>query len=128
MSDEDLNKDAHDEQPDEAAAGDTSAEEEAAGDSEEISAVEESSEASEKDNGSIKNIERVLDVDLELIVKIGELRMRLRDVLDLHSGSIIEIDRSVDSPLDLLIGSKILAQGEVVTVGESLGLRIKKRK
>lgn len=76
----------------------------------------------------VDNLDRVLDVDLELVVKIGDLKMRLKDVLDLHPGSIIEIDQSVDAPLNLLIGSKVLAEGEVVTIGESLGLRIKKKR
>ncbi len=73
-----------------------------------------------------KNIGRVLDLKLELTVKIGELPMQLRDVLELHPGSILEIPCSADAPLALEIGKKVLASGEVVTVGENLGLRIMK--
>ena len=50
--------------------------------------------------------------------------MKLRDILELNPGSIIEIEKNVDSPLDLKIGDKVLAKGEVVTIGENLGLRI----
>jgi len=77
-----------------------------------------------KQIAQVKNIERVLDVKLEFIVKLGQLSMRLRDILELNPGSIIEIEKNVDSPLDLQIGDKILAKGEVVTIGENLGLRI----
>ena len=73
---------------------------------------------------SVRNIERILDINLELTVKIGELCMPLQEILNLHSGSIIEIDKNADAPLDLQIADKVLAQGEVVTVGENLGLRV----
>lgn len=72
----------------------------------------------------IRNVERILDINLELIVKIGTLRMRLKDVLDLHPGSILEITKNTEEPLGLSIGEKELARGEVVTIGENLGLRI----
>ena len=72
----------------------------------------------------VKNIDRVLDVKLEFTVKLGKLNMKLRDILELNPGSIIEIEKNVDSPLDLKIGDKVLAKGEVVTIGENLGLRI----
>jgi len=74
----------------------------------------------------VDNIGRVLDVNLELIVKIGNLKMKLKDVLDLHPGAIIEVDKNADAPLDLQIGNKALTKGEVVTIGENLGIRIKK--
>jgi flagellar motor switch protein FliN/FliY len=74
-----------------------------------------------------KNVDRILDINLELVVRIGSLNMKFKDVLDLYPGSILEIDKNADGPLDLMIGTKKLAEGEVVTVGESLGLRILKR-
>jgi len=76
---------------------------------------------------AVRNMERILDINLELTVKIGEIRMTLRDVLELHSGSILEIEKNADAPLDLQIGPKVLAKGEVVTIGENLGLRIIKK-
>ena len=72
----------------------------------------------------VRNIERVLDVKLEFTVKLGQLNMRLRDILELNPGSILELDKNVDMPLSLQIGDKVLAKGEVVTVGENIGLRI----
>lgn len=79
-------------------------------------------------SSAVNNIERVMDIDLELTVKIGDLDMKLKDVLDLGPGSIIEVERNADAPLDLLVGKKVLAKGEVVTIGENLGLRITKKR
>ena len=75
----------------------------------------------------MKNLERVMDVKLELVVRIGEISMNLKDVLNLHPGSILEVERMADEPLELQIGGKVLVKGEVVTVGESLGLRVIKK-
>jgi len=79
-----------------------------------------------KENAA-RNMDRILDIKLELVVKIGHLNMKFKDVLELYPGSILEIDKNADGPLDLVIGNKKLAEGEVVTVGENLGLRIIKR-
>ncbi len=70
------------------------------------------------------NLERVLDVKLSMVVKIGNLPMKLKDVLNLHPGSIMELENSADAPLPLTIGEKEIARGEVITIGESLGLRL----
>ncbi|MBU1863686.1 MAG: FliM/FliN family flagellar motor switch protein [Candidatus Omnitrophica bacterium] len=76
----------------------------------------------------VKNIERVLDVNVEVRVEIGELKVKLKEVLDLQNGSIIELEKSVENALfDLQVGEKVVAQGEVVTVGENLGIRIVKK-
>lgn len=83
--------------------------------------------APDRSDDAVKNMDRVLDIKLELVVKIGTLDMKFKDVLDLFPGSVLEIDQNADGPLDLVIGNKKLAEGEVVTVGENLGLRIIKR-
>ena len=50
--------------------------------------------------------------------------MLLKDILDLCSGSVVELDRRVEEPVDLLIDGRLIAQGEVVIVGGNYGLRI----
>jgi len=67
---------------------------------------------------------RVLDVDLKLSVKIGELDMKLQSILDLHPGLILELEKLADAPLDLYVGDNVIGHGEVVTIGEKLGIRI----
>ena len=73
-----------------------------------------------------ENLGRVLDINLESTVKIGNIAMKLKDILELHPGSIMEIEKSVDLPLDLQIGDKKIAKGEVVTINENLGLKLTK--
>jgi len=50
--------------------------------------------------------------------------MTLREILDLASGSVIELDREVQEPADLLLGDKLIARGEVVIVDGNYGIRI----
>jgi flagellar motor switch protein FliN len=106
--------------PEQSSAGEDVAEESSNPAPEEI-------KTSARSDGAIKNMDRILDIKLELVVKIGTLNMKFKDVLDLFPGSVLEIDKNADGPLELVIGNKKLAEGEVVTVGENLGLRIIKR-
>jgi len=66
----------------------------------------------------------VLDVELPLIVRFGRTVMPLRAVADLGPGSVIDMGRSPDEPVDLLVGDRLIARGEVVVVGGNYGVRI----
>jgi flagellar motor switch protein FliN len=66
----------------------------------------------------------VLDVDLPLVVRFGRAVMPLRAIADLGPGSVIDMGRSPDEPVELLVGSKLIARGEVVIVGGNYGVRI----
>ncbi len=74
--------------------------------------------------GYSKNIERIMDIDLPLTVSFGRTRMLLKDVMKLGTGSIIELDRTADDPVDLWVNDKKVARGEVVIVGGNYGVRI----
>ncbi len=50
--------------------------------------------------------------------------MRLRDVLELHPGTVVELDRQVQEPVELLVDTKLIAKGEVVVIDGNYGLRI----
>ncbi len=69
-------------------------------------------------------IDLLLDVELETSLRFGSREMRLNEVLDLGAGDVIELDRHVSDPVDLLVGDKIVARGEVVLVNGSFGLRV----
>lgn len=71
-----------------------------------------------------RNIERVLDVELEVIVRFGQTDMPLRDVVRLGVGTMIELNRAVDEPVELLVNGRHLARGEVVVVDGYYGIRI----
>jgi flagellar motor switch protein FliN len=70
------------------------------------------------------NLELLLDVTLDTTICFGQKQMLLRDILELHPGVAITLDRQVDEPVDLLVGGRLVARGEVVMVDGNYGLRI----
>jgi flagellar motor switch protein FliN/FliY len=73
---------------------------------------------------SENNLDLLLGVDLNLTLRFGQRVLTLREILDLTSGSVIELDRQVQEPADLLLGGKLIAKGEVVIVDGNYGIRI----
>jgi flagellar motor switch protein FliN len=70
------------------------------------------------------NMDLLLDVELPIIVCFGQTEMQLKDVLKLGVGSVIELDRSVNDPVTLVVNQKPIARGEVVMVDGNYGVRI----
>jgi len=70
------------------------------------------------------NFDLLLGVNLNLTLRFGQRILPLREILDLTSGSVIELDREVQEPADLLLGDKLIARGEVVIVDGNYGIRI----
>lgn len=70
------------------------------------------------------NLDLLLGVDLNVTLRFGQRTLTLREIMELSSGSIIELDRQVQEPADLLLGDKLIARGEVVVVDGNYGLRI----
>src|SRR5262245_5052173 len=73
---------------------------------------------------SSQRLEAVLDVDLPLVVRFGRATMPLRALAVLGPGSVIDMGRSPDEPVELLVGDRLIARGEVVVVGGNYGVRI----
>lgn len=71
-----------------------------------------------------KNLKLVMDVELNVTLRFGQRQMPLREVLELGSGSVIELDRMVDEPVELLLDGKLIARGEAVVVDGNYGLRV----
>ncbi|HZU30293.1 MAG TPA: flagellar motor switch protein FliN [Candidatus Angelobacter sp.] len=71
-----------------------------------------------------KNLDLLLDVKLEVSIRFGRRQMMLRDVLDLSSGVMVEIDRRVRDPIELLLEGRVIARGEAVIVDGNYGIRI----
>jgi flagellar motor switch protein FliN/FliY len=67
---------------------------------------------------------RLMDVGLDVKLRFGTRRMLLRDVLALGAGVVVELDNTLQSPVDLLLDGRLIAQGEVVIVDGKYGLRI----
>ena len=70
------------------------------------------------------NLELLLDIKLSATIRFGQRRMLLREILEIHPGAAIELDRNVQDPVDLLVGGRVIARGEVVIVDGNYGLRI----
>ena len=64
------------------------------------------------------------DVPVQVTVELGGTELSLKERLELSEGSIIELNRLAGEPLDLKVGGQLVAQGEVVAVDDSYGLRI----
>jgi flagellar motor switch protein FliN/FliY len=69
-------------------------------------------------------LELLMDVELDVTLRFGERQMALRDILDLSAGSVVELDQYVQDPVELLVGKKMVARGEVVVVDGSYALRV----
>jgi flagellar motor switch protein FliN len=70
------------------------------------------------------NLKLVMDVELNVSLRFGQRQLPLREVLELGSGSVIELDRMVDEPVELLLDGKLVARGEAVIVDGNYGLRV----
>lgn len=69
-------------------------------------------------------VERILKLKVPVIVRLGEKKLPLSDVLQLAHGAILELGKSSDASLHLLVNNKVIGEGEAVKVGEHFGLRI----
>ncbi len=69
-------------------------------------------------------IEMLLDVELPVVIRIGKTEMYLKNILKLGTGSIIQLDKVVDEPVELFVNDKLIARGEVVVVDSNFALRI----
>jgi len=70
------------------------------------------------------NIEVLLDVPVKLSVELGSCQMSMRDVLQMAIGSVIQLDKVADAPVDLFVNQKLIARGEVVVVEDRFGIKI----
>lgn len=70
------------------------------------------------------NLDLLLDIELEATIRFGQREMLLRDVIDLRAGSVVELERHVEEPAELLVAGRAVARGEVVVVEGNYGLRI----
>ena len=71
-----------------------------------------------------KNINMILDVRLNVKVRIGQKRMLLKDVIAMDIGSVIELNQLANDPLEILVDDKVIAKGEVVIVDGNFGIQI----
>ncbi len=71
-----------------------------------------------------QDINLILDIPVNLSVELGRTKMAIKDLLNLTQGSVISLDGLAGEPLDILINGYLIAQGEIVVVGDNYGVRI----
>lgn len=71
-----------------------------------------------------KNLDLLLDIELPLVVRMGQTEMALGDLLKITPGAILELNRAADAPVELLVNNKMIARGEVVVVDGNFAFRI----
>ena len=70
------------------------------------------------------NLNIVLDVPVSLSIELGGCQLPMREVLQLTIGSVIQLDKAADAPVELSINGKLIARGEVVVIEERFGVKI----
>ncbi len=74
--------------------------------------------------GDASRIDVILDMDLPVVVRFGHTEMPLRTLTRLGPGSVIDLGRSPDEPVDVMVSNRVVARGEVVIVSGNYGIRI----
>lgn len=72
----------------------------------------------------LQDINRVLDIPVQLTVELGRKKVPIKHVLQLGQGSIVELDTLAGEPMDVLVNGYLVAQGEVVVVNNKFGIRL----
>jgi flagellar motor switch protein FliN/FliY len=70
------------------------------------------------------NLNIVLDVPVSLTIELGGCQLPMREVLQLSIGSVVQLDKAADAPVELSINGKLIARGEVVVIEERFGVKI----
>src|SRR5690606_30450146 len=70
------------------------------------------------------NLDLIMDVRLDVTLEVGRTRISVRNLLNLTQGSVVELDKLVGEPLDVLVNGTLVAHGEVVVVNERFGVRL----
>ena len=81
-------------------------------------------EAANISQSEARNLNMLLDIPLQMSVELGRTKRSVKEILELTSGSIIELDKLAGEPVDILVNNRLIAKGEVVVIDENFGVRI----
>ncbi len=73
---------------------------------------------------SPESLEMVLDIPLRVSVELGRTKIVVQDLLKLHKGSVIELNKLAGETLEVLVNDRVVAKGEVIVVNEKFGIRL----
>ena len=82
-----------------------------------------SSDENNTNNSGIDNLKVLENIEVKLTVEVGSTELKIKDLLRLNEGSVVELERLAGDPLDILANGVKIAKGEVVMVGERFGIR-----
>ena len=83
----------------------------------------EPSKTSDKNTAAVSNLRLLENIEVKLTVEVGNTEIKIKDLLRLNEGSVVELDRLAGDALDILANGTKIAKGEVVMVGEKFGIR-----
>jgi flagellar motor switch protein FliN/FliY len=75
-------------------------------------------------SGEQGNIGLLMDVYMQMTVELGRTKRRIKDILNIGEGTILELDKLAGEPVDILVNQKLIAKGEVVVIDENFGVRV----
>jgi flagellar motor switch protein FliN/FliY len=78
---------------------------------------------SEQGSAAVSNLRVLENIEVKLTVEVGNTEIKIKDLLRLNEGSVVELERLAGEPLDILANGTKIAKGEVVMVGEKFGIR-----
>ena len=85
--------------------------------------IKPSSDENNTNNSGIDNLKVLENIEVKLTVEVGSTELKIRDLLRLNEGSVVELEGLAGDPLDILANGVNIARGEVVMVGERFGIR-----
>ncbi len=106
-----------------AEAKENAAEKEASTNENPVDNKEESNKKVETNSAAVSNLRLLENIEVRLTVEVGNTEIKIKDLLRLNEGSVIELDRLAGDALDILANGTKIAKGEVVMVGEKFGIR-----
>lgn len=74
--------------------------------------------------GRSADMDLLADVEMTVTVELGRVRLKVRDLLRLNEGTVVELDRLAGAPVDVLVNGSVVARGDVVVVDDELGVRV----
>ena len=74
--------------------------------------------------GRSADMDLLADVEMTVTVELGRVRLKVRDLLRLSEGTVVELDRLAGAPVDVLVNGSVVARGDVVVVDDELGVRV----
>ena len=80
--------------------------------------------ANDNENPSAGNLDLVLEIPVTLSLEVGRTRMRISELMALSSGSVVDLQKMVDDPLDVLVNGTLVAQGEAIVMDGKFGIRL----